>query len=199
MSLNSQDMLEAMDGIALLIDPKLIVRHIGWGHWNDFWKKNGGGRDPLGILGRDITEFFSEGEVRDVYRTLFLDVATRARRKVKISYRCDSPILRRSMRLTVTAVPNGAATEYLLYQSTVLDVEQRPAIPLFGAPTGTFGPGAVKVCAVCAKVHWPTDGGAAGTEWIEPQDYYRRGGADVVLLSHGFCGPCQKVLLSEEE
>lgn len=199
MSLNSQDMLEAMDGVALLIDHDLVIRHIGWIHWNDFWKKNGGDSDPVGILGRDITEFFSEGEVRDVYRNLFLDVAKKTRREVKINYRCDSPILRRSMRLTVTPVATSAKIEYLLYQSTTLDVEQRPAIPLFGAPTGASGPDIVKVCAVCAKVHWPTDGGVAGTEWIEPQDYYRRGGADVVVLSHGFCGPCQKILLSEDD
>ena len=195
MSLNSQDMLEAMDGIALLIDTDLVVRHIGEGHWNDFWKKNGGDRAPLGVVGRDITEFFSKGQVRDVYRKLFLDVARSARRAVKINYRCDSPVLRRSMRLTVTAVPK---TEYLLYQSTTLDVEQRPAIPLFGVPSGS-GPGMVKVCAVCAKVQWPTEGSTPDAEWIEPQDYYRRGGADVALLSHGFCGPCQQVLLSQDE
>jgi hypothetical protein len=199
MSLSSQDMLEAMDGVALLIDPGLVVRHIGRSHWNDFWKKNAGSRGPLDVVGRDITGFFSEGQVRDVYRTLFLDVARSARQAVKINYRCDSPVLKRSMRLTVTAVPTGAKAEYLLYQSTTLDVEQRPAIPLFGAPTGARGPGIVKVCAVCAKVQWPIGGSAIGTEWIEPQDYYRRGGADVVLLSHGFCGPCHEVLLAEEE
>jgi hypothetical protein len=198
-SLNSQDVLEAMDGIALLIDPALIIRQIGSSHWEDFWKDNGGNPDPVSVVGRDITEFFSEGQVRDVYRKLFLDVARSARRAVKINYRCDSPVLRRAMRLTVTAVPTAAKPEYLLYQSTTLDVEQRPAIPLFSAPTGTSGSDVVKVCAVCAKVQWPTGGSAAGTEWIEPQDYYRRGGADAVLLSHGFCGPCQEVLMSEEE
>jgi hypothetical protein len=91
-------------------------------------------------------------------------------------------------------VESGAEVQYLLYQSTTLSEEQRPAIPLFDAPAvGSSRPDILKTCSICAKVQWPA-GGAVTAEWIEPQEYYRRGGADVVLLSHGFCLPCYQSL-----
>lgn len=203
--MNSQDLLEAMDGVALLLDRDLIVRRVGWRNWNRFWTKNGGAGDAATVLGRDVTGFFSEGEVRDTYRQLFLGVMAGTRHSVKIDYRCDSPILKRSMRLAVTIVPGDPEPEYLLYQSLTLAIEQRPAIPLFGAPAaGANWPDALKVCSCCAKVQWPvaSSGPEAewpAAEWIEPQEYYRRGGAEVILLTHGFCPPCYQAFMIEED
>ncbi len=42
MNVTFLEMLEAMDGIALLIGPDLVVRAIGLRNWNSFWDKNGG-------------------------------------------------------------------------------------------------------------------------------------------------------------
>lgn len=98
MSMHSQDILEAMDGIAILMDRDLIVRHIGRRNWNSFWTANGGVTDSTDV------------------------------------------------RSTVAPVQSGARTEYLLYQSTVLAVGQRPAMPLFGArAVGSTLPNALKV------------------------------------------------------
>jgi hypothetical protein len=199
MSVNSQDILEAMDGIAILMDRDLIVRRIGWHNWNSFWAANGGSVDAVNVLGRDITHFFSEGEVRDTYHKLLLQLSERKRHLIQTDYRCDSPTLKRSMRLTVTPVQRGTETEYLLYQSTLLAVEQRPAIPLFGARAiGSNSPNALKVCSICGKVQWPEGTTAPDAEWIEPQEYYRRGGSEDVLLSHGFCSPCYELFTVEE-
>jgi hypothetical protein len=196
---NSQDILEAMDGISLLIDRSLIVRQVGWRNWNSFWTKNGGAADTADVVGHDITDFFSEGEVRDTYRKLLLQLTERKRHLIQTDYRCDSPNLRRSMRLTVTPVQGSAEPEHLLYQSTILAVEQRPAIPLFDAPAvGSKWPDALKICSICAKVQWPVGSTAPDAEWIEPQEYYRCGGSEVVLLSHGFCLPCYEVFIAEE-
>lgn len=196
----AQDILEAIDGVALVIDPGLVVRHVGWRNWNRFWTENGGGTDGAFVPGRVITDFFTEGEVRDTYRKLLSDVIARKRRWIKIDYRCDSPVLRRSMRLAVTPVESGGAVRYLLYQSTILAVEQRPAVPLFDAPAvGSGHWSVVKVCSICAKVRWPSRDSVAKAEWIEPQEYYRRGGEDVVLLSHGFCRPCYQRLDADDD
>lgn len=199
MSLHSQDILEAMDGIAILMDRSLIVRHIGWPNWNSFWTANGGVADSADVVGHDITDFFSSGEVRDTYRKLLLQVTERRRHLIQTDYRCDSPTLKRSMRLTVTPVQSGTETEYLLYQSTLLAVEQRPAIHLFSArAVDSKLPNALKVCSICAKVQWPAGTTAPNAEWIEPQEYYRRGGSEDILLSHGFCLPCYEVFTAEE-
>lgn len=198
--MNSQDILEAMDGVVLLIDRDLVVRRVGWRNWNEFWARNGGAGDAATVLGRDVTSFFSAGEVRDTYRKLFLGVMAGTRHSVKIDYRCDSPVLKRSMRLAVTIVPGDTEPEYLLYQSTILAIEQRPAIPLFDAPAaGANWPDALKICAGCAKVQWPAGASAPHAEWIEPQEYYRRGGSDLILLSHGFCRPCYAAFMIEDD
>lgn len=191
----AQDILEAIDGVALIIDQNLIVRRIGWRNWLSFSAKNGGLVNQPAVLGRVITDFFTEGEVRDTYSKLFFDVLARRRPSIQVGYRCDSATLRRSMRLAVTPLEVDGEVQHLLYQSTTLSVEQRPAIPLFEAPAiGSSRVDALKICAVCAKVQWPHAAPGIDAEWIEPQEYYRRGGEDVVLLSHGFCPPCFEVL-----
>jgi len=181
------------------MDRSLIVRHVGWRNWNSFWTKNGGAADTAKVVGRDITEFFAGGVVRDTYRKLLLQITERKRHQIQTDYRCDSPTLRRSMRLTVTPVQSGPEPAFLLYQSIELSVEQRPAIPLFGArAVGSNYPDALKICSICAKVQWPMGSKDPAAEWIEPQQYYRRGGSDVILLSHGFCWPCYEVFMAEE-
>jgi hypothetical protein len=94
-----------MDGIALLMDRSLIVRRMGRRNWNSFWTKNGGAADTANVVGHDITDFFSEGEVRDTYRKLLLQITERKRHLIQTDYRCDSPTLRRSMRLSNCMVP----------------------------------------------------------------------------------------------
>jgi len=194
-----QDLLEAIDGVALLIDRGLVVRQVGWRNWNSFWVKNGGGAGPASVVGNAVIDFFTEGEVRDTYNKLFCEVFARKRRSIQVDYRCDSPTLRRSMRLAVTPVDTGEEVQYLLYQSTILSVEQRPAIPLFDAPAvGSSQPAILKICSICAKVQWPPGNSGPEAEWLEPQEYYRRGGGDVALLSHGFCFPCYQALEAEQ-
>jgi hypothetical protein len=199
MSVSSQDLLEAIDGVALLIDHNLIVQRIGWRNWNSFWTMNGGAHTPADVVGRDLTDFFSEGQVRDSFRTLLLQLVQGKRHVIQTNYRCDSPALRRSMRLTITPVRGESEPGHLLYQSIEIAVEQRPALPLFAArAVGSNWPDALKICSICAKVQWPMGSKDPAAEWIEPPEYYRRGGSDVVLLSHGFCWPCYETFMAEE-
>jgi hypothetical protein len=195
-----QAILEAMDGIAILIDQSLTIRRIGVRNWKEFWSKNGGAAAEAIPIGLDITSFFSAGEVRDTYRDLFRQVLRGKRRQVRIDYRCDSAVAKRTMRLCVTHLPEAEEQDFiLLYQSTILSQEQRPAIPLFGASTaGSERIDLVKICSICARVQWPAKDDRPQSEWMEPQEYYRRGGEDVVLMSHGFCTPCYEKVLAED-
>ena len=188
------ELLEAMDGVVLVLDPDLVVRHVGWRNWHSFWNKNGGA-ESFEVVGRDIAAFFSPGEVRATYRKIFSEVATRKRGHFLLDYRCDSPTLKRSMRLSVTPIDSGSELKGLLYQSTLLSLEQRPPISLFESlPDGAEATVIIRICSICAKVHWPLANDGSNEEWIEPQDYYRRGGDERVLLSHGFCPTCFETL-----
>lgn len=194
------DVLEAMDGIAILLAPDLSIRRIGWRNWNSFWSRNGGDTNPSKWIGSDVTAFFSEGVVRSTYRKIFGEVAEHKRSLFRIEYRCDSPALKRSMRLSVTRVQHGAEFKGLLYQSTTLSVEHRPPISIFDLPTVEADrPSIVTICSICAKIKWPSPDKKSNEEWIEPQEYYRRGGDERVLLSHGFCPTCYEKLNDEED
>ncbi|MET4702535.1 hypothetical protein ABIE65_005599 [Constrictibacter sp. MBR-5] len=197
--MNVQALLEAIDGIALVIDRDLRVSAVGTGNWDRFWAENGGADGGFAILGKDITMSFSPGVVRDTYRKLFTEVLEMKRQAICVDYRCDAPAARRQMRLSVTPIVTSAGRTHLLYQSTLLSMEQRPPIPLFAARTGEENePGAVRICAVCAKVEWPDEHAPGAMAWIEPQEYYRRGGSDVTVMSHGFCQPCYERMVAED-
>ena len=58
--------------------------------------------------------------------------------------------------------------------------------------------GQVKLCSICARVQWPAEGDKPASEWMEPTEYYRRGGEDVTVLTHGFCQPCYLKIVAED-
>src|SRR5450631_2450126 len=68
--------------------------------WKAFARSNGAPHLAEQVVGRSLWEFVSDGTTRQVYRDLLVRV--RGGRTVTFSYRCDSPSLRRYMRMTMT-------------------------------------------------------------------------------------------------
>jgi hypothetical protein len=48
------------------------------------------------------------------------------------------------------------------------------------------------MCSYCQRVAWPPGRARRRREWIEAEEYYRRGGASEIRISHGICPPCYK-------
>lgn len=94
--MDMQALLEAMDGIALLIDRNLRVTAVGRSNWDRFWKENGGAEGRHAVVGDDVTMSFSRGVVRDTYRKLLAEVLDTKRHAIRIDYRCDAPAARAS-------------------------------------------------------------------------------------------------------
>ncbi len=205
MSVKQNDLLDAMDGIAIIIDRDLCVSQIGQTNWGRFLDDNPP-EDPEAlerakhaVLGRPVTQFFAGESVRTTYANLFRSVLSGKRSYVTIEYRCDAPSLRRDMRLAISPIRSNGLLNHLLYQSTVISKELRPAIPLFGAPlVDADAQDILTVCSICARVAWPIGAPTGVCEWIEAADYYRRGGDHVALISHGFCEGCFEKLMSED-
>ncbi len=205
MSVTHQNLLDAMDGITMILDSDLRIAQIGEPNWRQFLEDNPP-QDPAdqnrsneSVLDRSVMQFFAGDAVRTIFTDLFNNVLSKKRSVVQIDYRCDAPTLRRDMRLTVRPIKTDDVVRHLLYQSVILSVHQRPAIPLFGATVADQdAEDILTLCAICARVAWPIGAPTGAREWIEPPEYYRRGGGDVTLLSHGFCKDCFARLQEED-
>jgi hypothetical protein len=182
-----REMLDRAPGVALVLDRDLQIADVGWRNWTLFWEQNGGG--PMtDLLGRDVTDFFSPGPVRDTFRHAFNAVATGQRPWVRLDFRCDSPDLSRMMRLTVTPLTLEGRLRGLLYHSVPLWAHRRdgplPAYP----PTE-------QICAVCNRTT-PDDGSHpdrhfAAWDWTPRLPWARR-------PMQTLCPACHLDLLTEQ-
>jgi len=193
--MNEQSLLDAMDGVALLLDRDLVIRRVGRPNWNRVWMENGGAPDHPDVTGQRLTDCISADEVKRTWEQVLDDVLQRRRPHVQLDYRCDAPDWKRYMRLAVTPVLTGGEVSYLLYQSSLLHEEPRAPVGYLASPAfWRDGLPLLRICSVCARVAWHPEG-ATGTRWLDAVEYYRAGGDDDVNLSHGFCPPCSKALL----
>ena len=145
-----QDLLDGLDGIALLLDEDLRVRAGGWRNWEAFWSANGGAALAPAMLGRDITLSFSPGPLRSAFRAALLGLLRDERPPLRLTFRCDSPRVQREMHLSVTRCgPRG-----LLYHALLLSERPWPA-RLALVPVRPE-----RRCGVCARVQVPPETGA---------------------------------------
>lgn len=158
-----QDILEAMAGIALVLDRELHVVAGGWRNWRAFWQANGGVGPAPAMLGCDLTAGFSAGVVRTGFRAALMAIAADERGPLRLPFRCDAPGLRRDMLLSVTR----CGPSHLLYHALTLSETALP-VPFRATPAPCR-------CAVCGRVapeeREPAD--AAGPDrvhldWVEP-------------------------------
>ncbi|MGE0709112.1 MAG: hypothetical protein AB7N76_00460 [Planctomycetota bacterium] len=116
-------------------------------------------------------------------------VLQRARHAGPLSfpYRCDSPTLRRFMRMTVA--PRG--DDSLELCSTILRTEPREPVPIPLGGRDLPGP-LLTICAWCRRVQTP--GG-----WLEPEEAI--GALDLLTsdvaprVTHGMCDGCYPAVL----
>jgi len=157
-----QNILDAMDGIAMILDDQLRITNVGQPNWRRSFEDNAP-HEPRSrnvaaenVLDRSFIEFIAGETVRETVAALFNSVLHGARAMVNFDYRCDVPNTRRDMHLSVRRILTDCDTRYLLYQSVMISDQQRPAIPLFGAPVADHcGDDILTLCTICARVAWP--------------------------------------------
>ncbi|MEN3974277.1 hypothetical protein [Emcibacter sp. SYSU 3D8] len=188
-------LLNAMDGVAYLTAPDGTILAVGERNWSDFASANGAPQlsTAAAVVGSNLFKQTAGVEVRQVQEHLHREVASGRRVTVTYTYRCDSPGAERLMRMSVTPVMQGGKAGAILYQSVVLKEAPRPPMSLFASrgegPEAGRDPEIVRLCSYCHDVAWPAEPGS-DVEWIEPDEYYRRGGSPDVMISHGICPDC---------
>ena len=118
----------------------------------------------------------------------------------EMDYRCDTPGMRRELRMTVSSVPGTEPS--FLFCSQVLREGQRPPISIFDYqraldfmhdPTVPI----VLICSICHRLKAREGDEFDSSTWIEPEEYYRSGGDSRVSLSHGLCPSCYADFMTE--
>lgn len=189
-----QAFLNAIDGIAYLVDADGVIVGVGDPAWDEALRRyevEPEGRRP--IVGASLFDAMNGPEVRAIYQGLHRSVLAGERPYIAFEMRCDAPDVRRFLRMSITALHEPDAPPMALYQSQVLSAVPRPWVSLFD-PQKIIDHihldtalSIVKLCSFCHRVAWPIE---APREWLPSEDYYRRGGPVDVRTSHGVCPAC---------
>jgi len=194
MKVDAFTLLEAMEGVCYLVGPDRHIRACGGDHWRRFAGDNGG-PSPDSIVGRDLFDFVLGDRVRACYADLMARMIAGRLGGASFGFRCDSPGLRREMRMSITPLREAGEVSAFLFQSVTLNERSRAPVSLFDFARGpTRGADAdlplLAMCSYCQKVRHPAGSEEGDGQWVEAEDYYRMGGASDVRISHGICEPC---------
>lgn len=191
----SDDVLDALSGISYVTDTAGTIRGVGASRWTAFSNANAAQDLTVdNVIGRSIFDFISGTEVKNSISKALGNLANGAASEWVMPYRCDSPAQKRNMRLSVSPIMSNCAVDGFLFQSVVLNEEQRPPLDIFDAVQIATQMAAIRslpmisMCSWCQRIRTADD---AEPEWIEAEEYYRRGGSSNVALTHTICPGCK--------
>lgn len=190
--LTAQHILDASYGPAYLVDEAGRIMLVGQRHWNAHVGNAPGQPDPGSLPGRNLFEFICGAEVQALYRRAIARLCAGREQVIELDYRCDSPDLKRALRMTATAVP-GAEANFILFFSRILSQAQRPRLSLFEygkLVSSTDDRPVLMICSMCHRILTKIESQHEALRWLEPEEYYRAGGTGDVSLSHGLCPSC---------
>ena len=194
-----QDLLEAIEGIAYLLDRDGTIVAIGRHNWNRFAADNDGETliDGAATIGRNLFDIIAGDRVRRSQRQYFDAVASGRHPAVVFTSRCDSPGVRRTLRLSMTPVHTDHASIQVLVQSATMNEDVRPPVDLFdfrairAQMARTQNLPILAMCSYCQKVRVPAGSAEGEGSWMSAADYYRAGGGGHVRISHTLCAACE--------
>lgn len=157
--------------------------------WVRFAEANEAAHLTDNVIGRPLWDFVSGATTRHVYRELL--GRARAGRTISFDYRCDSPALRRFMRMTIIARSDGAVA----FDSVTTRIEARVP-PLPSLISGTVIEPVVRMCGWCKRVE-------VSPSWDDLEIAVERLGlltlADPPSISHGMCPDCYDRIMKDAD
>ena len=152
------------------------------GPWDEFAQANGGiAACASRIQGRLIWEFVS-GDITRMWIEVLLQLVIVRQETMERTYRCDSPDLKRFMRMRIT--PDGSGI--LRVEHALLSVEKR-INPVYVRPLAlASGRRARFRCGICGRIE---NEGA----WVEP-DAKHGGASGIVTVLYTVCQGCMRAM-----
>ena len=140
-------------------------------------------------LGRSLWDFVSGSEMRKVQRLLLRRIRDEVR-EVELPFRCDSPDVRREMKIRIVSHSSGRTVMFAARLCSEEPRDESQPVLDSGAPRGE---NVLPMCGWCDR--FEVDG-----EWVEVEEaagrleLFRRD--ELPALSHGVCPRCSKLLVS---
>lgn len=202
-----QDFLESLEGVAYLTDTAGTIIAYGRRNWDRFARENGGDRllDPQAVLGQPLLDFVAGEDVRESYRRHMAFVAKDGGRSSVFGFHCHAPGIERNMRMAITPFIRGGVMSGFLFHAVTLLATDRVPIDLYdfkarrAAAEAQAGLPFLGMCSYCQRVRFPAGSKEREGEWVEPTEYYRRGGTNEVTISHGICRTCYEAVMRDIE
>jgi hypothetical protein len=195
--LDARHLLDAMDGVAYIVNQNGTIIAIGEPNWTTFATNNDApDLTSAAVVGTCLFDVISGDGLRQAYRQMHAAISEGRRAAAGFQYRCDAPALERYMHMSIRLIRECSGDTLLLYQSQVLKEAPRPDVDLFGRQWRTKRPDSltadlvVVLCSFCHRVAWPIGADEAHRFWISPQAYYREGGPGDIAVSDGICPAC---------
>jgi hypothetical protein len=196
-SIRPQELLDALGGVAYWVDLDSRIQAVTKLSWQEFARNNGGEAiaDPASVIGRSLFDFMDGEETKRSYRTLQDAARTLTGRGIDLRYRCDSPSVQREMQMYLTVVRHEGEPVGYLYHSYVVWQERRDTAGIqcaCGIADSSTKP-YLMICSYCKRVRYPA--GQADGSWVQAETYYRMGGSDEIVPSHGVCPECHEAIV----
>ncbi len=166
---------------AYTVDADNVLIAVG-GSWDRFARENGASElaEPA-PLGRPLFEFIADRTTSQLYHQVLAQVRARKERQA-FDIRCDSPRMRRFLRLTFVPAPLRAVA----VESELLREEPRAAVALL-VRGGARSSEVLESCSWCERV-------SVEGEWYDIEEAVARlrsfENDDLPALSHGICDDC---------
>ena len=160
--------------------------------WVEFALENAGiNLSPDAILGRSIWDFITEGQIRHLYKVLFEKVKTQNKVLV-IDFRCDSPNLRRYMKLSISPLQ----ASQLLLESWLVREEKRDPIRLLNPGTSALST-FLRMCSWCKRVELDKGSWVEVEVAVEKMELFYTD--SLPQVTHGICTECEERILKQLE
>lgn len=152
------------------------------GIWDDFARANDAGGPAIAdVVGRQLWDFVSGPATRQVYDAL-IDRVGKTRTGIHFTFRCDTPDVRRLMRMDV----RGDGSENIRFTSRMVREEPRPAQRLLSTDADRSDV-TVVMCSWCKRLKHDD-------RWVEVEEYVESTGLmeeeRFPQLNHGLCPDC---------
>lgn len=160
-------------------------------NWDSFEKATQDSERFLsaGIIGLPIWDFIDGVETSLLYRAIFNRIR-KHNSSIVIPYRCDSPTVRRTLELHISAKIDGSIDFY----SYLLQEECREKIDLFD-PSFDRSDEHIRVCSICKKV------ALSDYHWVEVEAAIAHLGLFTTVklpqITHGLCPECYATAMAE--